>query len=148
MRSGEKTKILWPFSIRYWLKCGFYMQISFSYCHLASDSHKMPIFTIYFFKQAKPQNLLLWIIFKSPNVEMAISYTTMELAAACMKRFLEIVIKNWHETQFFLHIYMYQINLNLQKTAIPLKYRVFETPGPNWVPSGHLKGCFMAGNIF
>ena len=100
-----------------------------------------------FFKQAKPQNLLLWIIFKSPNVEMAISYTTMELAAACMKRFLEIVIKNWHETQFFLHIYMYQINLNLQKTAIPLKYWVFETLGPTWVPSGHLKGCLMAGNI-
>ena len=50
MRSGQKNLIHWLFSIRYRVKCGFYMQISFSYCHLASDSHKMPIFTIYIFE--------------------------------------------------------------------------------------------------
>jgi hypothetical protein len=47
-----------------------------------------------FLKQAKPQNVLPWIIFKSPNDEMAISYTTLELAVAYVKRLFEIVMKN------------------------------------------------------
>jgi hypothetical protein len=48
---------------------------------------------------------------------------------------------------YFLYCIALKIVYLLQKTDIPLKYQVVETPGPTWVPSGHLKGCLMAGNI-
>ena len=137
MRCGEKSQLHWPFSIRYWLKCGSYMQISFSYCHLASDSHKMPIFTMCIFKIGQAPKFTSMDYIPVPKCWNGhIIYHNGTGSCMCGEIFGNCHKKLTWNTVFSSHIHVsdqFKFTKNCHTTKIP----------SFWDPGSHL-GAFRA----